>query len=237
MTNEDLKIHGYRYWGIDNLGRLRSPYYESYIWEPGENRASKMKFSGPASRAGLWSWWDPRRAVEPGADLSYSTFFGPELVFGAILVDPEDQLGEETDRRMAHTDATVVGVVKPISARRDEAFLMKELKVARTKFLWFGAIPILLGGLATSLFWSHDLTGLWFILIALVVWGFFESALDYHKSEIEIDMADRWKRFEHNYPEVRVFNHETELYRAFPYPDYLDEARTPETDPTFWRNP
>lgn len=234
---DNAKIYGYRYWGIDDLGRLRSPYYKEYIWGPGENDSSKLTFSSWSSqKKGLWSWWDPRSRVEPDT-ARYSTFSGPSLVFGTILVDPKNLLGEETDRRMNHSKATVVGVVKPMSARRDELTLVRELKVARTKFLWFGAIPILLGGLATSLFWTHDLTGLWFILAALIAWGFFESAHDYRKNEISTGMAERWKRFEHNYPEVRVFNHESELYHAFSYPDFLDAERTPETDPTFWRIP
>lgn len=234
MTDID-KVHGYRYWTLDELGRLRSPYYSEYIWEPGENDASKLSFGKLRSK--FYSWWDPRKSVKPDYGTSYSRIRGPELVFGVIKTDPAKLINENSDRTMTHSHAEVGGVVKPISAQRDEMFLARELKVARTKFFWFGAVPILLGGLATSLFWTHNLAGLWFILLALVVWGFFEAALEYHKSEIEIDMVTRWKRFEHNYPEVKVFNTESQLYRAFPYPDYLDVARTPETDPTFWRNP
>lgn len=234
MTDVDKTI-GYRYWTIDSLGRLRSPYYREYIWNPDKNSASKLIFSGQS--AGLYSWWDPRRSEKPHHGTSFSVIDGPELVFGAIKVDPDTLIHESTDRTMSHTEARIVAVVKPIEAKRDENFLKRKLRVWRTIFFFSAVLPILLLGLVTSLFWTHDGTGLWSILAVFIAWYFFSIAQDSVKRDVKLDLANRWKRFEYNYPEVQVFGTQAELFKAFPYPNFLDESRTPDTDPTFWLNP
>lgn len=236
MSDADPRIHGYRWWVIDELGRLRSPYRGEYIWAPGDNAASKL-YAVDGKNRGLYSWWDPRRGEAPQYS-RYDRFDEASLIYGTVLVDPKNLVTEYVDRSMDHSQAKIAGVVKPSSACKDPERIKKKIKNRRSAFFLAVAFPVLLFITASIVFGGVEPWILWLTgIFGLIAWAIFETKMEVYTDEINLDMSNRWKRFEHNYPEVEVFNDERDMYARFPYPDFLDVSRTPETDPTFWRNP